>query len=192
VSRRLGGAVTGLCRLYVYLLLWLVVYAVVAALVLTSRPVMITGGSMSPGITPGDLVLLDRDVEHPLGPGTVITYHSAARNGGLVTHRVTAVLPEGYRTRGDANLTEDSDLVRPSAVVGAGRLLVPALGRPLIWLRGGHHLPAAAWLLLTAAAATGASRTARSGFDAHPRSPGRHRAAGPLDRWRGALPISAT
>jgi signal peptidase I len=135
---------------YVHVIGWLVVYAVLATVVFGWRPVMITGGSMGPGIAPGDLVLVERDVEHPVAEGAVITYRSSA--GVLVTHRVVELVEGGYRTQGDANPTADNEVVPKGAVEGTARLLVPFLGRPVQWVREGSTVPAFVWLLLTIAA----------------------------------------
>jgi hypothetical protein len=46
-----------------------------------------------------------------------------------------SVEPDGsYRTRGDANAAPDSTPVPARDVVGRGRLLVPMVGLPLLWL----------------------------------------------------------
>ena len=154
------GWVVGLtrvgCGAYVHVLGWLVVYAVLATLAFGWKPIMIDGGSMGPGIDAGDLVLVERDLEHPLGVGSVVTYRSD--EGGLVTHRVTEVVGDGYRTRGDANPSDDSSIVASSAVLGSGRLLVPWLGRPVLWLRHGEAPRTAAWLLATMGALVAAPR----------------------------------
>jgi len=158
------GAAEALAWLYLYSVVWLVAYAVLATLVFGWRPVVITGGSMGPRILPGDLVMV-ADLQDRAGLATVLTFR---RPGGeLVTHRVTQVLPEGYRTRGDANATEDSDVVPSDHVFGVGRLLIPLLGRPLYWLRSGALVPLALWLLASVAAVLMVSRRR----DDEPRAP---------------------
>lgn len=144
------------CGAYVHVLAWLAVYAVLATLAFGWKPIMITGGSMGPGIDAGDLVLVERDPEHPLAVGSVVTFR--ADRGRLVTHRVSEVLSDGYRTRGDANLTEDTSVVTQSAVLGSGRLLIPFLGRPVLWVRDGEATRTALWLVATLGALVVAPR----------------------------------
>lgn len=144
------------CGAYVHVLGWLVVYAVLATLAFGWKPIMIVGGSMGPGIDAGDLVLVERDVEHPLAVGSVVTYRGEA--GRLVTHRITEALADGYRTRGDANRTDDTSTVPQSAVLGSGRLLIPFLGRPVLWARDGEAPRAALWLVATMGALVVAPR----------------------------------
>jgi signal peptidase I len=139
-----------LAWLYLYSVLWLTAYAVLTVLAFGWSPVVITGGSMRPHIAAGDLVMV-APVEQQIGKGTVVTYRQPGRDR-LVTHRVTEVLPEGYRTRGDANAVEDSDVVAPAQVKGAGRLLIPFLGRPFVWLREGAFVPFGAWAVLSCSA----------------------------------------
>ena len=160
LGRRAETVATLLSWLYCYSVLWLAGYAVLAVMVFGWKPIVITGASMEPLIDRGDLVLLHEPAatDDPVGRGTVITYAQPGRPDQLVTHRVTAVESAGYRTRGDANAVEDSDVVPTADVVGVGRLLVPVLGRPLVWLRGGDLVPFSAWLVLTVAAAALATR----------------------------------
>lgn len=157
--------------LYLYCALWLTTYAALTTFVFGWTPVVITGGSMRPHILPGDVVMVG-DLERPAGAGAVLTFRAPAADG-LVTHRVVEVLPEGYRTRGDANGVDDSAVVAPGDVVGSGRLLIPLLGRPLAWLSAGAVLPAAGWLLGTVLAVvvvrrhTAAARVPATGPGVH-------------------------
>ncbi len=147
-----------LATLYLWILAWLLLFVVVPAVGLGWHPVVITSGSMEPLIRPGDVVLTGDVPPERLGPGTVITFEDPARNGSLTTHRIVGVTSDGdYRTRGDANGVSDSTPVPPDAVVGVGRLLVPMIGLPPLWLSGGSVL-FAAWLGATLAAAVVAAR----------------------------------
>lgn len=147
----LRAGATAVAWLYLYAVLWLGAYTVLSTMVFGWSPVLVTGGSMRPGIAPGDLVLL-ADVEGLAGRGSVLTFEAADRGDALVTHRVEAVTPDGYRTRGDANATADPELVDPADVVGVGRLLVPVLGRPVLWFHSQQWLPLGVWLAGTSVA----------------------------------------
>lgn len=122
---------------YLWLVVWLVAWAAVPALVIGWEPVLITSGSMGPSISVGDLVLLtDPPRDELLAPGTVITFRDPVVPDGLITHRIDNVREDGlYRTRGDANGQPDADPVHPDDVVGVGRMLVPLVGLPVLWLR---------------------------------------------------------
>lgn len=114
------------------------------------QPVMIDAGSMTPAINPGDVVLVDTDADvHDLGPGTVITFEDPAWDDLLVTHRIVQQLDDGaYRTRGDGSAVADSTSIQPEAILGSGRLLVPFIGLPMLWV---DQDPTAAgvWVLMT-------------------------------------------
>ena len=114
------------------------------------QPVMIDAGSMTPAINPGDVVLVDTDADvHDLGPGTVITFEDPGWNDLLVTHRIVQQLDDGaYRTRGDGSAVADSTSIQPEAILGSGRLLVPFIGLPMLWV---DQDPTAAgvWVLMT-------------------------------------------
>lgn len=126
-----------LSSFYLWLLLWLVAWAAVPTLLLGWEPVLITSGSMGPTISAGDLILIvDPPRDDVLDPGTVITFPDPVLPEALVTHRIDGVREDGlYSTRGDANESPDPEPVDPDEVVGVGRLLVPLIGLPLLWLR---------------------------------------------------------
>jgi signal peptidase I len=126
------------------LALWLVVPVVVTGL----SPVVVTSASMSPLIRPGDVVLGAAPPAEPLAAGAVITFVGPSADGTdrLITHRVVAASPEGYLTRGDANRVDDRGVVAYEDVRSVGRLVVPFLGYPAVWLRDGS------WLSLALAA----------------------------------------
>lgn len=126
-----------LASFYLWLVLWLVAWAAIPALAFAWQPVLITSGSMGPTISPGDIILIaDPPSDELLTQGAVITYRDPGLPGGLITHRIDGVREDGlYRTRGDANGQPDSTPVAPDDVVGQGRLLVPLVGLPVLWLR---------------------------------------------------------
>jgi signal peptidase I len=132
--RFLVGSV-GLVTATVIVGLWL--WAAAPVVLLGWNPVVVTSGSMSPRIQTGDVVIVEPGDGTGLRPGAVILYDAGAN--GLVTHRIVGIDPEGgYLTQGDANLVADAAAVRPEQVVGAGRLLVPKVGLPSVWLDEGR------------------------------------------------------
>ncbi|MEZ5381096.1 MAG: signal peptidase I [Microthrixaceae bacterium] len=140
---------------------WGLVIAVVPAAALRWEAVVVTSGSMAPSLRPGDLVIAqptDRPTdgmvavfraEGPIALASVRRDDDTirivdARPDHLVTHRITASNDDGtYVTKGDANSEPDSDPLRSTNVVGAGRIRVPFLGSPIIWLRTGDWAPLA-------------------------------------------------
>jgi signal peptidase I len=117
------------------LALWVVVPVVVADL----SPVVVTSASMSPLIRTGDVVLGAAPPAEPLAAGAVITFAGPSSDGAdrLITHRVVVATPDGYLTRGDANRVDDRGVVAYEDVRRVGRLVVPVLGYPAVWLRSG-------------------------------------------------------
>jgi signal peptidase len=136
-------------------------------LVLRWQPVVVLSGSMEPSMRRGDVVLYERVAVEQLVPGQVLLVDDPVRPGGLLSHRLVRRDPDGLLvTKGDANQSEDSTPIAPGAVHGRARLLVPYLGRMLLW-RDGAWREAAPWLLALAAAIVvvsgGRAEPARSG-----------------------------
>ncbi len=98
--------------------------------VLGCRVAVVLTGSMEPAIRADDLVLVHRQEDYDAGD--IIMFRSG---GSTVTHRVTAVTAEGYRTRGDANNTEDADTTPPEAVLGRVVLTLHGAGAVVRFLR---------------------------------------------------------
>ncbi len=117
---------------------FLAVWAAVLPLLFHWSPVAILSGSMTPAIDVGDVVVAYPHDGRALGPGTVAVFWDPGR-ASLVTHRIVGINPDGtYVTKGDANPQVDSTPLAPEAVVGVGRLLVPLVGFPQVWLAGGQ------------------------------------------------------
>ena len=76
------------------------------------RTLTMLTGSMSPGIDPGDVVVVTPLAVSDVTAGMVITYHIPVEDHHFVTHRVVSVEhgPNGavtVQTKGDANETAD-------------------------------------------------------------------------------------
>jgi signal peptidase I len=111
-------------------------------------PTLVTSGSMTPLVTPGDVVMVRPVSAGDLGPDTVVLYDRPET--GRILHRIVEALPDGsFRTKGDANASPDSALVQREDVRGVAVLSVPWIGRPSLWLYQGHT----ARLVLTAGVA---------------------------------------
>ena len=95
--------------------------------------VTVISGSMEPEISVGDYVIIKKPKKEDIQKGTIITFE---QDGVLVTHRVESVVNDGvYSTKGDANNTVDSQLVKFENILGTSVLVVPKFGKLLLWLR---------------------------------------------------------
>jgi signal peptidase len=86
---------------------------------------VVRGGSMEPTIGVGSVLVIDRGSRDPV-EGTITTFRQP--DGAVVTHRVIAVMSDGYVTQGDANPRPDLTRRRPEEVMGTAVGSVPHLG----------------------------------------------------------------
>ena len=93
-------------------------------------PMSVLTGSMRPMLEPGDMIVTKKVQADNIAVGEVITYRVS--NDTLVTHRVIEVLEENgsyrFRTQGDANNTEDQQLIESSNIVGSYVFKIPKGG----------------------------------------------------------------
>lgn len=135
------------CAVYVYL----GTFVVVGLLLLAPTPYqahVVTGTSMAPVLTPGDIVIVDPTASP--SPGDVITYRQGGRT---ITHRVRTVNDDGtFQTRGDSNAAPDSTPVPPGSLVGQVGTFLPLAGAPLVWWGTGRYASLLLWAVVTGAA----------------------------------------
>lgn len=145
--------------MYVYVLVALALIAAGATFAAGLRPHVISTGSMSPAVKPGDIVLTNDAIDRAqLGQGTVITFEHPEHARFLVTHRIAGLNDDGtYQTKGDANRVADPYAVSQESIVGAGQLVVPLIGLPATWLRRGMWLEFGLFLLASTIAFAGAT-----------------------------------
>lgn len=98
--------------------------------VLGVRTAVVLTGSMEPSIRANDLVVVRRQASYSVGD--VVMFRSGA---STVTHRITQVTPEGYRTKGDANNTEDAGVTPPEDVLGRVVLTLHGVGAAVQFLK---------------------------------------------------------
>ncbi|MBQ8079335.1 MAG: signal peptidase I [Oscillospiraceae bacterium] len=95
--------------------------------------------SMTPTYDAGDMVFVKvlsaEEKAEGIAPGDVITFNPSSDGEAYLTHRVTEVLPDYqgtgvtcFRTKGDANNTEDAFLIDQNRVIGTVRFGIPKLG----------------------------------------------------------------
>lgn len=81
-------------------------------------PLIVLTDSMYPVIESGDLIICRTAEPEEIQVGDVIAFFDPAGNGStIVTHRVTEVTEDGWRTKGDNNNAEDRLTVRHSDLV---------------------------------------------------------------------------
>jgi signal peptidase I len=143
-----------LAWVYIYLVGLLIIWVAIVAVSTGWRPVVITSGSMAPTLRPGDVIMVEDHPEELLGQRTIITFDSPRGDGELITHRLFEVLvnDSAYITKGDANPSPDTDRVSPEQVSGVGRLVVPLVGLPIVWIEQGKAAPLGAMAILSVAA----------------------------------------
>ena len=97
------------------------------------RPLTVLSGSMEPTYHVGSLIYVKSVDYKDLKAGDVITF--LLDEDTLATHRIVEVVPDEddpatvrYRTKGDANESEDGSLVHYKNVVGTPVFTIPKLG----------------------------------------------------------------
>lgn len=164
VASRVAPLASLICWFYLSIVACLVIWVIVVRLLVGWSPMVITTGSMQPAINPGDIVMSGEPDQggRDLEVGTVITFQDPARPDGLLTHRIARVNEDGtYSTRGDANTVADSYQVKPRDVQSVGRLLIPGVGLPRVWVEQGDLLKLGLWVVGTLLALWAAFRPAR-------------------------------
>ena len=88
--------------------------------------------SMYPTIKAGDVIVTYKETGDKYNEGDVITFISQKNGGITITHRIKEVSmlndEYSYRTKGDNNNTEDSELIKGSNVLGRVVLKIPKIG----------------------------------------------------------------
>ncbi|MBR6789847.1 MAG: signal peptidase I [Oscillospiraceae bacterium] len=100
----------------------------------------VLSGSMEPTYPTGSLICVRPVETAELETGDIITY--LVSDNTLVTHRIAGVVPDGqdpsvlrFRTKGDANETEDMLLVHQNNVVGTPFFCIPGVGYVVEYIR---------------------------------------------------------
>lgn len=130
-------------RVFVYLLSLLIIIA--AAFFAADRSpnkslfgyryYVVLTDSMVPEFSSGDMVFVKRANADSINVGNVITFNPSSGSAAYLTHRVTEKLVDYqgtgvtcFRTKGDANNSDDSFLIDESRVIGTVQFHVPKLG----------------------------------------------------------------
>ena len=112
--------------------------AVLAVLLVGTRfvglqPFTVLSGSMEPVYSAGDLIYVKEIDPFQLEEGTIITFMLSEET--IATHRIVEVVPDEeddavirFKTKGDANESEDGGLAHYKNVIGTPIFSVPKLG----------------------------------------------------------------
>ena len=102
-------------------------------------PLIVLTGSMEPEIMSGDLIIVKQIEEGDVQVGDVIAFFDPDGNGtSIVTHRVVEIVDEeelSFRTRGDANNTDDRLPVPAKDLVGVYRTRIPGMGSVAMFMQ---------------------------------------------------------
>lgn len=103
------------------------------------KAMVVTSGSMEPGISAGDAVVITSADPERLASGDVIAF-TPLRGHGTTTHRIIgSSTVDGrlhFRTQGDANETPDANLVPAGNVIGRLVVRLPRTGSLLAFVGG--------------------------------------------------------
>lgn len=147
-----------IAKMYLTLVTTLVAIALLPLLVGWHGSVVQTG-SMEPHISPGDVVVTSAlDENLPVPVGYVVEYHSpaSAEPSGeprIRLHRIVTAVGDGtYITAGDANADVDSTPITREQIIGQGRILIPFIGLPQLWVNTGNIAALVVWVFGTGVA----------------------------------------
>lgn len=103
-------------------------------------PLIVLTDSMYPEIESGDLIICHTEDAANIKDGDIVAFFDPAGNGSsIVTHRVLEVTEENggiaFRTKGDANNTEDKMLVPAENLVGVYQNRIPGAGNIAMFMQ---------------------------------------------------------
>ena len=89
--------------------------------------------SMTPAIKAGDIIVTYKNLDDKYNTGDIITFISTGpTKGATITHRITEIYAldgvYAYKTKGDANNTEDGSLIPEENVIGKVVFKIPKAG----------------------------------------------------------------
>lgn len=85
---------------------------------------LVQSGSMEPSIMTGDIVVINRQKNYFVND--TITFKDSQNR--VVTHRIVNIDQEKISTKGDANRTDDPEIINQNMILGKVLLVLPKLG----------------------------------------------------------------
>jgi len=90
--------------------------------------------SMEPGLMPGSLILIQKELSYQ--PGDVVSlWEKVNGKDELVTHRIMAIGGNVYITKGDSNQLYDRGLTPERLIEGRVIMSIPVLGEIVLFLQ---------------------------------------------------------
>lgn len=91
---------------------------------------VVMSGSMEPLFSAGDVVVFQEQDSYAVGDVVIFR-----RDGVFITHRIAGQQEDHFITKGDANNTEDQQLLAPEYIEGRLVLIIPGIGAVMNFLR---------------------------------------------------------
>ncbi|MCI8319450.1 MAG: signal peptidase I [Dorea sp.] len=113
----------------------------------------VISGSMEPAVKVGSLIYVRADEPAKIKENDIIAFYSSAEDGGIITHRVIEnnAVAGRFRTKGDANDTEDLTPIEYENYIGRVSLVVPYMGELFTVMSSSYGKIAAACVTLLGA-----------------------------------------
>ena len=141
-AKKIGKVVKILFEIIFAIFVLLCIYIAYQKFILKSPNIEIFGyktyivltGSMKPEINPNDIVIVKKPDQSSIKVGDIITY-AVGNNSATVTHRIIEIVEQNgkklYKTKGDNNNSEDSDLISYEEVQGKFCFKISKIGTVL-------------------------------------------------------------
>lgn len=132
-QKRAVGKLAAVCRITGTLLI-LAVILLCSSLVLPGifgwHMYNVISGSMEPALKVGSLIYIQEDLPEDVKEDDIIAFYSFPDDSSIITHRVVKnnVVSGNFRTKGDANDSEDPMPVDYDFYIGRVKLSVPYMG----------------------------------------------------------------
>lgn len=113
----------------------------------------VISGSMEPTIRVGSLLYVREENAEKIEEDDIIAFYSSVEDGSIITHRVVKnnIVSGAFRTKGDANDTEDPTPVPYENFIGKVIFTIPYIGRLLTVMTSFYGKIAAACVVLMGA-----------------------------------------
>lgn len=94
------------------------------------RIYIVESGSMAPALPVDSMIIIKETPAIEIEEGDIVTYYAGSGNT-RVTHRVVEVVGEGeqFITQGDANNTQDANILQGNKIIGKLILTIPHVGK---------------------------------------------------------------
>jgi signal peptidase len=104
-------------------------------------PLVVLSDSMIPTLQSGDLVIYQKMNLSNMTVGDVVAFYDPSSSNGdsIVTHRIVEIVKNSgqneYKTKGDANNTNDSSLIANENIVGIYKFRIPKIGNAVLFMQ---------------------------------------------------------